>query len=134
MDADHAGRRLEELVLVYAADRSVSSSLLDSAKKLLHLKSCSLCTLTHGLAGERPDWRACCEEIGVPVTPYHRHDMPTDVARTAAGRLPIILARTGPDLIPLLDSGAIERCRGSVEDLRGQLLFHLDKLHLNNDC
>jgi hypothetical protein len=129
-------RRLEELVLVYAADHGVTSGLLDSAKKLLHLKGCSLCILTHGMVGERQEWRSCREELGVPVTHYHRNDMPYDVASTAAGRLPIILARTGKDLIPLLDSGDIERCRGSVESLRGRLLFHLSKLNLKaeSDC
>lgn len=129
MNPELPARRLEELVLVYAADRGVQSGLLDSAKKFLHLKGCSLCILTHGVVGEKQEWRSCCAELGVPVTPYHRNDMPHDVASTAAGRLPIILARTGPDLIPLLDSGDISRCH-SVKNLRGRLLFHLSKLNL----
>ena|SRR5258705_6449410 len=133
MTQELPARRLEELVLVYAANHGVSSALLDSAKKLLHLKGCSLCILTHGMVGEREEWRSCREELGVPVTPYHRNDMPSDVASTAAGRLPIILARSGEDLIPLLDSGDIERCQGRIENLRDRLLFHLTKLNLTPD-
>jgi hypothetical protein len=129
MNPELPARRLEELVLVYAADRGVHSSLLDNAKRFFHLKGCSLCVLTHGMVGEKEEWRSYCAEIGVPVTPYHRNDMPFDVASTAAGRLPIILARTGPDLIPLLDSGDISRC-SSVKNLRGRLLYHLSKLNL----
>lgn len=118
-------RRVDELILVYAADSGFAAGLLDSAKKLLHLNGCTLCALTHGLAGEKSEWRSCKEELGVQVTPYHRDDMPAPVAKVAAGKLPVILARSGDDLVTLLEADAIDRCRGSVEDLRGRLMFHL---------
>ena len=46
-------RRIQRLVFVYAADSGLFHALVDSAKKLLMVKGCSLCAITHGLAGER---------------------------------------------------------------------------------
>src|SRR4051794_30097117 len=93
-------RRVQRLVFVYAADAGRLSAFLDSAKKLLTVKGCSLCAITHGVAGERSQWRECREEIGVPIDIFHRDDMPPQVAEAAGDRLPCVLADTGGELVP----------------------------------
>lgn len=117
-------RRIQRLVFIYAADSGLLSAFVDSAKKLLMIKGCSLCAITHGLAGERSEWRECKEEIGVPIDIYHRDDMPPQVAAVAADQLPCVLADLGGELVPLLPPDAIERLRGGVADFKGRLVTH----------
>lgn len=114
-------RQVEELILVYSARSGITSAIVDSAKKLLQLKGCTLCTITHGTTGERPEWRECKEALGVPIRYYHRDDLPADLRRFGADRLPCILARTGQEYRLLLDPEALERCNGHVADLRGRV-------------
>jgi hypothetical protein len=117
-------RRIDRLIFVYAADSGRLSALVDSAKKLLQIKGCSLCAITHGLAGERSEWRECREEIGVPVDIFHRDDMPPQVAAAAGDRLPCVLAEVGGELVPLLQPEVIDRMRGNVADFRGRIMTH----------
>lgn len=116
-----APRTIDRLILVYAANSGPMAAFLDSAKKLLQVKGCSLCALTHGLAGERDEWRSCREEIGVSVDYYHLDDVPPPVAKAAAGKLPSVIAQVGSELIVLLDPDAIDRLNGSVNDFRARL-------------
>ena len=119
-----AHRTVQRLVFIYAADAGRLSALADSAKKLLRIQGCSLCSITHGLAGEKSDWRACRDEIGVPVEIHHRDDMPPEVAEAAGGRLPCVLADTGDDLVLLLGPEVLDRMQGNVADFKGRLRTH----------
>ena len=114
-------RPIDELILIYNAKSGLTGAFVDSAKKLFQLKGCTLCSITHGLAGERPDWQDCKAALGVPITYYHRDDRPAQLAHLTAADLPCILARSGEDYIKLLDPDALARCNGKVADLRGRL-------------
>lgn len=115
-------RPIEELILVYRADAGLVGAVVDSARKLFKINGCTLCTVTHGLAGERAEWQECKSALRVPVSYYHRDDMPIDVEEVVGDELPCILARV-PDgtLVPLLSPEALARCNGKVADLRGRL-------------
>lgn len=117
-------RRIQRLIFVYAAESGLLSAFVDSAKKLLMLKGCSLCAITHGLAGERHEWRECREEIGVPIEIFHSDDTPPEVFAVVDGNLPCVVADTGDDLVLLLRPEVIERVRGNVGDFRGRLAIH----------
>lgn len=119
---------IDTLVLVYGADSGLVNALADSAKKLLRLKGCTLCTLTHGLAGERAEWQECKEAFGVPIAYYHRDDVPDDVRRAAGEALPCVLARVGREYVLLLGPEALARCNGKVADFKGRLR-HNANLH-----
>lgn len=124
MAEDRTRRRIQRLIFVYAADSGPLSAFVDSAKKLLTIRGCSLCAITHGLAGERSEWRQCREEIGVPIEIFHRDDVPAEVAAATSGGLPCVLADTGDELVLLLRPEVIERMRGSVSDFKGRLATH----------
>ena len=64
-------RTIDRLIFVFAANSGLLSAAVDSAKKVLRLRGCSLCSITHGLAGEKREWSECREEIGVPVLQVH---------------------------------------------------------------
>lgn len=117
-------RKIDALVLVYDATSGPWGLLVDTAMKVLRIRGCPLCTITHSVAGERSEWRTCRVELGVPLEHYHRDDQPEDVRSVCGDQLPCILARAGGQILILVDAEAIRRCSGSVADLRGKLLFH----------
>lgn len=115
---------IKELILIYAAESGIISSMMDSAKKILKLKGCALCAITHGLAGEKSEWKSCKDELGVPIVTYHLDEIPPDIARVVGNTIPSVLARTDDGLTILLTPEVLQRCRGSVSDFKGRLLFH----------
>ena len=119
-----ARQPIERLILVYGADSGRLNALVDSAKKLLRVKGCSLCAITHGLAGERSEWSECREAFGVPVETYHRDEMPDDVAAAVGDELPAVLATTAGGLYLLMGRSVLDRLQGDVADFRGRLLTH----------
>lgn len=55
-------RTIDRVVFVFSANSGVSSAAIDSAKKVLQLRGCALCSITHGrqvLIG--PDVLARCK-------------------------------------------------------------------------
>jgi hypothetical protein len=116
-------RRIDRLLFVFNADTGSFNAFLDSARKLLRLNGCTLCSITHGLAGEKSEWRECKEEIGVPVDYVHRDEISAELRGVVRDQLPCIVAQTGTDLILLLAPDVLERCQGSVADLKGRLSY-----------
>lgn len=117
-------KQIRRLVLVFDADSGRLSAWVDSARKIFRLKGCALCSITHGLAGEKDDWRDCQEELGVPVDYRHRDELFGPLAELVKDRLPCVVAEThdGPQV--LLTREVLERCRGSVDDFKGRLHTH----------
>ena len=117
-------RAIDRLLFVFDADSGAWSAAADSARKLLRLNGCALCAVTHGLLSERDEMRSCREELGVPVDYLHRDELPSGLRDLVAGRLPTVVAVVGDEPVVLLEPEVIARCRGSVADLRGKLVFH----------
>jgi hypothetical protein len=116
-------RKVDRLIFVFNADSGTVNALLDSARKLLRLNGCTLCTITHGLAGEKSEWRECKEEIGVPIDYVHRDEIDAGLAKIVEGQLPCVVAEAGSDRLLLLTPDVLDRCKGSVADLRGRLSY-----------
>ncbi|HEV8582370.1 MAG TPA: hypothetical protein VGX68_25160 [Thermoanaerobaculia bacterium] len=116
-----AKRQIDRLIFVFSADSGSFNAFLDSAKKVLRIKGCTLCAITHGLAGEKSEWRECREELGVQIDYVHRDEISEDLRRVAGDNLPCVVAGTNGDLVYLLGPDVLERCRGSVADLKGRL-------------
>lgn len=116
---------IERLVFVYNADSGRLSAMIDSARKLLQIDGCTLCSITHGLAGEKDEWKSCRDEIGVPVDYLHKDEVDGEIAELVGGALPCVVASApGGRLEVLLPPEVIDRCQGSVDDLRGRLRIH----------
>lgn len=114
-------RTIDRLIFVFDADSGALSAFFDSARKALRLGGCALCSITHGLTGERAEWTDCKEELGVKVEYVHRDEIWPELEGEIEGRLPCVVAEAGGELQELMDRGVLERCRGSVADLRGRL-------------
>jgi len=50
---------ISRLYFVYNAESGTLAAIVDSAKKLLSINGCPLCSLTHSLLGERNEWKTC---------------------------------------------------------------------------
>ncbi len=122
-------RTIERLIFVFDAESGSLSAFFDSARKALKLGGCALCSITHGLTGEKSDWRDCREEIGVPIEYVHRDEVSPEL-RQAAGTLPAVVAVVDGELIHLMDRQVLDRCRGSVSDFRGRLAVRAGMQHL----
>jgi hypothetical protein len=116
-------RPIDKLLFIFAADSGSFNALLDSAKKFLRIKNCTLCSITHGLAGEKSEWRECRDELGVPIEYLHRDELSGDLKALVAASLPCVVADSGGDLIVLLKPEVLERCQGSVADFKGRLRY-----------
>ncbi len=117
-------QQIRRLILIYNADAGKLAALVDSARKVLRLNGCALCSITHGLAGEKDEWRSCRTEIGVPIDYLHRDEIFGPMKQLVGGTLPCVVAETisGPQV--LLTPDVLERCRGSVDDFKGRLQTH----------
>ncbi len=117
-------QQIRRLILIYNADSGRLSALADSARKVLRLNGCSLCSITHGLVGEKTEWRSCRAEIGVPIDSLHRDEIFGPMKRLVGDALPCVVAETGEGPRMLLTPNVLDRCRGSVDDFKGRLLTH----------
>jgi hypothetical protein len=117
--------KIIRLLFVYNANSGTLAAIVDSAKKLLSINGCPLCSLTHSLAGERADWKTCRDTIGVAVDYVHRDELTSEMRASIGNEtLPCVLAQTPSRLVLLLTADTIRRCNGSIADLRGRLSIH----------
>ncbi len=115
-------RDIRRLIFLYNADSGRLNALVDSAKKLLMINGCSLCAITHGLAGEKREWKECKEEIGVPVDYVHRDEVTPALRDVVRERYPSVVAEAADgSLVLLLDAEVLDRAKGTVADLKGRL-------------
>lgn len=117
-----AKKKIERLIFVFDANSGKLGAWVDSAKKALMMKGCALCTITHGILGEKSEWQDCKAQIGVPIDYFHRDDMPEPVRAVASKLLPCIVAVVeGGEHQLLVGPDVLERCKGSVADLKSRL-------------
>lgn len=103
---------IERLVMVYDANSGTWSAVIDSARKLLALESCGLCAITHGLAGEKPEWSACRSDLGVDVTMLHRDELTPAMHDLTRGLLPCVVAETARGSVVLVPNSDLGACEG----------------------
>jgi len=124
-EQDIPKQRVNRLLFIYDANSGKMGAFLDSARKVLMIGGCALCTITHGILGEKAEWKECKEELGVPIDYYHRDDIPDALKEQVTGNLPCIVAQVGTRYVMLLSPAVLQRCRGDVRDLKGRIQYYL---------
>jgi hypothetical protein len=114
-------RQIERLLFIYDADSGALSAIADSARKLLSINGCPLCSLTHSLAGEKREWKTRKEGIGVPVDYVHRDELTEQMKAVVGTSLPCVVAKAAGEMTILLTPDVIARCKGGIADFRGRL-------------
>jgi hypothetical protein len=105
------------LVGVYDAVGTLRGELTYWVGARLGRTHCALCEVTHGLVTERTGWLTARDGLPVPFETYHLDDQPLEAAACAAGRAPVVLARTPDGLLLLLTPEDLDTCHGSPERL-----------------
>ena len=108
---------LRRLIGVYDADGSLRGELTYWVGARLGRAHCSLCDITHGLARERAEWKACRLGLPIPFDTYHRDDQPAAVRAAITGPLPVVVAETDAGIVPLVDAVELAACAGSIDRL-----------------
>ena len=100
------------LVFVYNAEAGLFHALADTAHKLLRPDTYTrpLCTVTHGLAGEKRVWRQYLGGLGYPLRFNHRAGFRTAHPDWAREPSPAVLLDRGGSLAPLLSAADIAAC------------------------
>ena len=117
-------RTVDRLVFVFDANSGKWNALVDSAKKALGLRGCSLCAVTHGLLGEKEGWKECKEGFGVPIDYVHKDEMHHDLKKVAEGNLPCVISVVDGEPIMLIPPDVLEQCKGSVSELKKKIQRH----------
>ncbi len=115
---------ISKLLFVFSANGGRWNALADSMKKLLMMEGCALCSITHGIAGEKREFLIWKRSVGVPIEYVHRDEMQAELVDVAGTAVPAVVAVTDRRLVLLLPPDAVARCRGSVPDLVGRLTLH----------
>ena len=66
----------KKLIFVYNANSGTWNAVLDSAHKILkpNTYSCKLCSVTHGLAGEKKIWKRYRKASNIDMEFYHKDE------------------------------------------------------------
>ena len=105
---------IDEFIGVYDADATLVGEISYWIGARLGTAHCSLCELTHGLFTKKSEWKACAAKLPVPFLTYHRNDAPADVIALAAGRYPVVMARSQGELRIVLDEADLEDFGGNT--------------------
>ena len=116
--------RAERLLFVFDADSGKWGAVVDSAKKLFMLKGCSLCAITHGILGEKSEWKDCKEELGIPIDYVHKDELAGELKNVVGKNLPCIVAMTKERYVLLVTPDVLEQCRGTVQELKEKIQYY----------
>ena len=108
-------RQIVRLVGVYDADGTARGELAYWVGARLGRRHCSLCEITHGSVRQRPEWKACRQDLPVPFDTYHRNDQPDLIRSAASGQAPVVVAETDAGHMLLLGPADLETCDGSID-------------------
>jgi hypothetical protein len=114
-------RTPDRLLFVFDADAGRLSAFLDSARKALGLGACSLCALTHGLSGEKAEWRDTRTCLTAPVVYLHRDELTGDLALLRRERLPRVVAESDGAFQTLLAPEDLAACGGRLDEMMRRL-------------
>lgn len=121
MDERHT---IDRLLFVFNADSGKWNAFVDSARKLFMVNGCALCSITHGLTGEKSAWKDCRDELGVPIDYVHRDELSDRLRKVIEDNVPCVVAEVNGEYTVLMGPDVLERCRGSVADFKGRLSLY----------
>lgn len=124
-------KKINRLLFIFDAKAGKWSAFVDSTKKLLMIKGCALCTITHGLLGEKAEWKDCKAELGVPIDYIHKDEVYGEIkgvvgVESSRPLLPCIVAEADGEFTILITPEVLERCGGSIPDLKGKIHYYAE--------
>ena len=106
--------RAVALVGVYDADHTLVGEAAYVLGKLVGLRHCALCDVTHSPVRRKPAWDAFAAGLDVPFELLHRDERDADLA-AATPRLAAVVARLADGSYrPLLGPEELDQARGDI--------------------
>lgn len=118
---------IERLYLVWNAELSLMGGLAYVANRLRGVDDCALCELTYNGLTEKPQFKQCKQDIGLPFEGVYRNRMDSEQAAVAGDDFPCVLAKTPKGLIKLLGRNEIESCDGDLDRFTDLLRQAVDR-------
>lgn len=118
---------------IYDADGSLTGELAYMAGKLLGMRECALCDISHGLNPlGKSAWR---QRRGLVATVIwqHRDEQLHEVAAFTAGKLPMVVAHTDSGITCLLSADELHSLNGDLERFTESLSEALARLRQSPD-
>ena len=120
---------IERLYLVWNAELSLTGGLAYVANRLRGKEECALCELTYDGLTEKPEFKQCQRDIGLPFEGVYRNRMDAEQAAAPDDDFPCVLAKTPTGLVKLLGSSEIESCSGDLDIFADRLREAVDRNH-----
>lgn len=125
---------IARLIMVTPFDSSIAS--LSADEQLVRLRGCVLCQITrdvdNGSTRTKPEWKNCKEEFGCAIDIFTIDRIDSAIAEAIENQAPAVCARTqNGRVIRLMAEDELARCRGSVPDFRGRLMYRLAAVGLS---
>lgn len=86
---------MTDLLFVYNANAGLAAGAMDFFHKILSPSTypCSLCAVTYGNLGMKPEWRAFIRQLPAQSTFLHRDELHAQYPELAAAPLPAVFRR-----------------------------------------
>jgi hypothetical protein len=120
------GATIVALTGVYDADGTLVGELRYWFGARLGRSHCSLCDITHGSVRERPEWRACRDDLSVPFATVHRDEQSDAVAGATAGEYPAVVATLDDGTTTRILDGAALADAARSADRQGALVAAIE--------
>ena len=119
-----------ELYAVYDADGSLSGELAYLAGKLMGVRDCALCDISHGWnpLGKRA-WRVAQRQTSqrtFQITWLHRDEQPPAMSSLTNGKLPAVILRLQGHYQILLSKSELAACDGDLKQFEIALARKLE--------
>jgi hypothetical protein len=114
------------LLFVYNTDSSVLLALKDysaSTSAVARTENCMLCKITHSPLGMKKEWKRYIRNLDIPARFLNRNEFFSEFGHSQAA-FPAVLLQRGKDLIILISSEELNRCR-TLEDVIVLIEDHL---------
>ena len=118
---------VHKLSCVYQADGGIVGELRYLAGKLRGTAHCSLCDITHGLAGKKSAFARCEQRVGIPIELVHLNERSEELLGFTQGKTPCVVGHTDCGLVMLLDAETLEQLSGSVSAFESALQAALER-------
>ncbi len=112
---------------VYHADGGLLGELTYVAGKLLGIRHCALCDITHGAFTEKKGFQSCKNQLPIPIQNLHLNEQPTPLKDFTLNNTPCVVLENDIGFIMAMTAAELEECKGRVTVFQEKLMRFLQR-------
>ncbi len=117
-----------EILGIYDGEAGILGEIKYGAQKILGIKECSLCNITHKGVSKKKSWLAFQKKFGLDVKLVYLNQQDKDLKEFTNQKVPCIVGKQNNGYVMLIDSVELEKLQGNVEDFFKLLKEKLSKI------